>query len=490
MQLASVLGERETQMVILRKLVAHSQVDVNLAPLARGASFDETQLATSYSAPQGLTLPPSPSSVSSPRASFDSIQPRSSIDGSADKEDTPTPPLILAVLAGFPAVVSVILSHPEVHVNLPRKGDGSTALILACGGGLTVSAQSYSFGASSSPLSLAALSEETTLALVKSLLSHPNIDINAANAKGETPFYLACKAGHLGVVRELLKFRKSVSSSSSPAEAANDDDNDKVNVNKATTTGATPFFEACKQGNLALVELLMKEVPEIDVNQPLQSGRTPFHVACEKGCVEVVKYLLQYAAAASAEEDGGKTLAAGGAKKVLVNQGDENGKTPFHTCCAGDQANLVDLLLARDEIDPNKPKTDGSTPLFTVAQEGVLAMVKLLLKSPRVKIDQANVHGVTPLFAACTRGWTEAVDLLVRQPGVNADHIREDGCTPIWVATHKGHTAIVKLLLGSSQKIDVHRRWVTDKTVLEQARNLGREEIIKLLTEYDRQQDL
>jgi ankyrin repeat protein len=74
--------------------------------------------------------------------------------------------------------------------------------------------------------------------------------------------------------------------------------------------GATPFFVAAEIGNLALVQLLAKQLGA-DVTQAAIDGVTPFYIAVQMDHLAVVRYLV-------------KELGAD------VSQGANNGATPLY----------------------------------------------------------------------------------------------------------------------------------------------------------------
>jgi len=73
-------------------------------------------------------------------------------------------------------IADLLKNNPGLDVN-DRDDDGSTALHVA----------------------------RDRFQLVKLLLAHPTINVNAQNNRGETAFLQACKYGYMFVVRQLLK---------------------------------------------------------------------------------------------------------------------------------------------------------------------------------------------------------------------------------------------------------------------------------------------
>ena len=96
------------------------------------------------------------------------------------------------------------------------------------------------------------------------------VDVNQRNENGATPLYVACRNGHVKVVRVLLEA-------------------DDVDVNQSAQDGKTPLGRACDLRHLYVVKALLN-VDRIDVNQPCQHGYTPLYLA--SGNVEITKALL------------------------------------------------------------------------------------------------------------------------------------------------------------------------------------------------------
>lgn len=106
-------------------------------------------------------------------------------------------------------------------------------------------------------------------AVVKVLLENELVDVNHANAFGETPLMLAVFKNRPDDVEELLK------------RGAN------VNMEK----GWTPLHYAATEGNVALLERLIKA--GADVNAQTSAGVTPLMMAARKPSRAAVKVLLK-----------------------------------------------------------------------------------------------------------------------------------------------------------------------------------------------------
>ena len=81
-----------------------------------------------------------------------------------------------------------------------------------------------------------------------------------------------------------------------------------------------------------------------------------------------------------------------------------NGVTPLYIACARGQVEVIALLLAWEGIDVNKAKTDqhgskgskggGITPLYIACQEGNVDAARLLLARDDIDVNQASDNSV------------------------------------------------------------------------------------------------
>ena len=71
------------------------------------------------------------------------------------------------------------------------------------------------------------------------------------------------------------------------------------------------------------------------------------------------------------------------------------------------------LLLARDDVNPDKPDNDGQTPLWVASFYGHSGVVRLLLPRDDVNADKPDNDGETPLRWASSNGHEGVVRLLL-----------------------------------------------------------------------------
>lgn len=269
-------------------------------------------------------------------------------------------------------VVEYLLSHPSARIN--PNGTKETK---------------------ETPLHIAA--QEGYAEIVKMLLAHPGISTcNSGDADGATPFWFACLAGHLHVVRCLR-------------------DDARVDVNQGNANGATGLYVACQRGWLHVVNALLDH-PQVDVNRGRKDGATPLYIACQNGHHEVVSLLFRY-------------------PNLRLNDRTDEGATSFFIACQKGHLRIIKMFLDDPRIDVNCPTKDGSTPLAVALGFGQIKALALLLTSGR----NISHHTFTAVAEA------ERLDLLPTWISL-LQSVRKDLVSPRDVAVARGITSTVAIL--------------------------------------------
>jgi len=113
------------------------------------------------------------------------------------------------------------------------------------------------------------------------------------------------------------------------------------------SSSATTIFEAAEQGDLAQVQALLQEDPQL-LNAVDDGGYTPLHEAAYNGQIEILDYLIAKGANLNATSASGSTPLHGAAfhgyvkaAERLIEEGaaievrNAGGFTPFLGACAG-----------------------------------------------------------------------------------------------------------------------------------------------------------
>jgi len=157
--------------------------------------------------------------------------------------------------------------------------------------------------------------------VVRVLLNHKGIDVNAKSVSGETPLYIASEYDCADVIILLLEHGAdpniadefghtplyAASSINSP-DAVNILLNNAADVNvdvKENLLGKTPLFAALENGHTDIADALL--VAGADINTKNNNGKTPLFTACEKGKKKIIDFLLSRGANLYDKDNDGRT---------------------------------------------------------------------------------------------------------------------------------------------------------------------------------------
>ena len=188
------------------------------------------------------------------------------------------------------------------------------------------------------PLHLAVRYDQTEI--VSQLLSYFDIDVNAVNNNGETPFFVSARyAGLLSF--SLLKEKNpdpfiipenkqtllhasamSINKESSQVLAKILETFPDIKINQTDSWHMPPLHLAAKTGNVKSLEILIKHGSDITLRDGL--GRTALHWAAEIGNLEVSKVLIK--------------------NNVPINVKCINSGTALHLASIANRINIIKLL--------------------------------------------------------------------------------------------------------------------------------------------------
>ncbi|PNY28364.1 Uncharacterized protein TCAP_01706 [Tolypocladium capitatum] len=266
-----------------------------------------------------------------------------------------------------------------------------------------------------------------------------DVDIDAKDENGQTPFSLAARSGY-AAFKLLL-------------------DTGRVDIDAKDHRSQTPLFWAAANGQTATVKLLL-DTGKVDIDAKNTSGVTPFSIAATNEHIAIVQLLL----------DTGN---------VDIDAEDASGQTPFSVAVAMTHISVAKLLLDTGKVDVNA-KYNGRALLLSATCQRRIHIVKLLLDSGKVDVDTKDRYGWTPLFFAATIGCISLVELLLNTGKVNVDTKDTFGYTPLVWAVRNGHVDSVKLLLDGGADPKVKDPY-SGQTLLLHAIEKRKDAIVKLL---------
>ena len=176
--------------------------------------------------------------------------------------------------------------------------------------------------------------------------------------EGATALWCAAGAGHLSIVKLLVKLGAS--------------------VNNPTKTNSTPLRAACFEGCLDIVKFLIED-GKADYNIANKFDNTCLMIAAFKGHAEVVRYLLE--------------------SGVNPNIGAKCGATALHFSSETGAMDIVKILIETGKANPLLINKYGLTPLMSAAEHCQENVFKYLydhcehLLSDQQKVDAYELIG-------------------------------------------------------------------------------------------------
>jgi ankyrin repeat protein len=231
-------------------------------------------------------------------------------------------------------------------------------------------------------------------------LASQTADPSVKDEQGCTALMFAAMSGHINVVRFLVE-RESSSRQEAPATTE-----DTVKESEIDSSENAPKSSAEDYGTVATSS----------------SGRTALHMALEYSQEEVALYLLNLPEGQVQVEScdsGRNTLLVTACRSILlsdsckstilekwprdINQPDSiYGQTPLSFACELGSSSVVDMLLAYDTLDINKPAKDWGdyTPLQAAVMNERASIVKKLLCQKSIDVNAKNSYGQTAVDMA------------------------------------------------------------------------------------------
>jgi len=285
------------------------------------------------------------------------------------------------------------------------------------------------------------------------------------------------------------------------------------NISVNDRWGVTALLTAAKEGNAAMVDLLIENGAEVEKQdwwggtamrrasdawgdtapgseqnkftevierliaaganvdaQDDEDGYTALHIAAANGRLNMVDFFLSRGASIQLRDWWGRTpvqIAAEARQFNAVNRlldcgakieyrPDDKERLLLQSCENG-IAELVESYLA-EGVDVNSKGWLGETPLRVAAESNQLKIVDILIKAG-ANVDIEDMWRRTPLRRAAERGHTTVVERILQEgPNVNIVDV-EDSDTAMHRAAENGHTDSVRLLLENKADPTIRNRW-------------------------------
>ncbi|MCJ1243791.1 hypothetical protein MMC30_000988 [Trapelia coarctata] len=280
-------------------------------------------------------------------------------------------------------------------------------------------------------------------AIAQLLMSRKDVNINNKECYGETPLYNAVRHGSLEIIRILLAYPEieldftdpRLSLLSAAAECGSPEVLQLV-LELAEKTGKSfnlkrAVLYAAEKGNTSTLQKLLSLDPSL-LNAPNDDAQTPLSLAAMWGHIDSTRFLLTQPG-------------------IDINALDKYHCTPITWAISwsGGTPEIVDMLLAREEIDTSNQNHNGDTPLFSAVEKENEQIFLSLFHRSEVDINHRNKTRFTPLITAANRGHLRFVELLLSREEVEINAQDETGMTAVAWAAYMGHVEVIRILLAN-----------------------------------------
>eukprot|EP01006_Ploeotia_vitrea_P066265 TRINITY_DN94630_c0_g1_i1.p1 TRINITY_DN94630_c0_g1~~TRINITY_DN94630_c0_g1_i1.p1 ORF type:complete len:424 (-),score=39.01 TRINITY_DN94630_c0_g1_i1:66-1337(-) len=280
-------------------------------------------------------------------------------------------------------------------------------------------------------------------------------DIQSVNKDSMTPMLIACKLGHLPLVKfccENLNRNPSTETSDTPEKMTallTAADNGQTHIvewlikekncdplqESTATHNSTAIMLAAFGGHLETMKWLTANT-ESDPKAPRPDERTPFTFAVQNGSMETVQWLVN-------EQ---------GVDPKMIHS---DGTTATQLAASNGYLEMAKWLVDECGCCPLQPDVEGFTPFLLAAQEGHLDVLQWLVKTCKVPTTDVSTdqHESTALLLAAYYGRLPVVRWLVEEGFASLDEMDAHGETPLSDASDQNRWHVVDWILLDAWKL-------------------------------------
>ena len=243
------------------------------------------------------------------------------------------------------------------------------------------------------------------------LVERGNMDVNARNNQGGTPFHSAGASGNVELVEYLLK--------------------NGVDIDDADYSNSTILHYAVRGRQNEVIERLVRRGANVEKKN--NDGYTPLHTAVVEGYLDTLQVLHVHGHADPNTFSVIKDL------------------SPLHTASLFNYFQIIDYLLDMG-ANVNAVNELGQSALMVAGFHNQLEAAKSLLKAG-ANVDLADHEGNTVLMGASQEGQIPMIKLLLEEGNADSNIVAESGDTAMSIAAKHGHLEAVKLLVEHGAKV-------------------------------------
>jgi ankyrin repeat protein len=332
------------------------------------------------------------------------------------------------------------------------------------------------------------------------------VQVDTANATGETPLFMAVKYDGASTVRTLLaakanlRARDSQGNSALHAAVRWNARNSAltlidcgIDINAHSLDGNTPLHDAVRLGINDIEMLLINRGADPEVRDA--DGNTPFMEAVMAGYTGSMERLAARGADPMTRNARGDTplhIAVAMERTDLVNSllrmgvsihaRNTRNRTPFQTAL-GVSHRMVSTLLTKDRI--NGSDDFGNSALHIALQEKAPAATVKIIIDQGARLGAVDSNGRTPLRLAIDTGAWESAKVLA-DAGADPFSTAGDSRTPADIALAQGESGIRSLFSGRA----INAADASGNTILHYAARQGNSGTIALLLELGANKNL